>query len=65
MFTSFTEVFIVGNYQETGLTNTVSIEEVTKVQISKSTSHSCIVVTRLCWSVTYLGFILHRCTFYF
>lgn len=63
--TSFTELFIIGHYQETGLTNTMSIEEVTKVQISKSISHSCIVVTSLCWSVTCLGFLLHRCIFYF
>lgn len=64
--TLFTEVFIVGHYQETALTNTVSIEEVTKVQIiSKRSSHSWIVVTSLCWSITCLGFILHRCTSYF
>lgn len=46
------------------LTDTMNIEEVTKVQIiSESTSHSWIVVTNLCWSITFLGFILHVNTF--
>ena len=55
--TLFTEVFIVGHYQATGLTNTVSFEEVTKFQImSKSPSHNCIVAISLCWSVACLEF---------
>ena len=57
--TLFTDVFIVGHYQATGLTNTVSFEEVTEFQImSKSPSHNCIIAISLCWSVTYLEFIL-------
>lgn len=62
--TLFTDVFIVGHYQATGLTNTVSFEEVTKFQImSSSPSHNCIVAVHLCWSVTCLEFILLTVSF--
>lgn len=54
---TFIEDFVDGHYQDLGLTDTLDIEEVT----SESTSHGCISVTSLHYTVIVWGLFYTEC----
>lgn len=59
---TFIEDFVDGHYQVLGLTDTLDTEEVTKVQmISESTSHGCISITSLYYTVIVWGLFYTEC----